>query len=70
MKPKWEDAPDWAEWLARDSDRFGEWVWFKFQPVLFMGQWCCDEDDNGKSFLVAESDDHSEESLGFIESRP
>ena len=25
-KPSWDDAPDWAEWLAQDAN--GEWWWF------------------------------------------
>lgn len=29
-KPKWEDAPEWAEYLAMDSD--GVWIWYKYKP--------------------------------------
>jgi hypothetical protein len=29
-KPSWDDAPDWAEWLAQDSD--GRWVWYGLKP--------------------------------------
>ena len=34
--PAWKDAPDWAQWLAQDSD--GQWNWFEY-PI------CADEDD-------------------------
>jgi hypothetical protein len=29
MKPDWKDAPEWANWLAMDSD--GDWYWFEDQ---------------------------------------
>jgi hypothetical protein len=32
-KPSWEGAPEWAEWLAQDSD--GEWFWFIDRPVIY-----------------------------------
>ncbi len=30
MKPDWKDAPEWAKWLAMDSD--GEWHWYSHKP--------------------------------------
>lgn len=30
MKPHWQDAPTWAQWLAQDED--GEWNWFSEKP--------------------------------------
>jgi len=30
MKPSWDDAPEWAQWLAMDAD--GEWAWYELQP--------------------------------------
>ena len=32
FKPDWNEAPDWAEFLAQDND--GSWYWFEEQPVL------------------------------------
>jgi len=29
-KPKWENAPEWANYLARDKD--GGWNWFSHKP--------------------------------------
>lgn len=30
MKPDWKDAPEWARFLAQDSD--GEWFWYENEP--------------------------------------
>ncbi len=30
MKPSWDDAPSWANWLAMDEN--GEWFWYELQP--------------------------------------
>ncbi len=32
MKPDWKDAPEWAQWLARDKD--GRWFWYKDEPEI------------------------------------
>lgn len=38
MKPDWKDAPDWAQWLAMDSD--GVWYWYETEPEKqLMGAW-------------------------------
>lgn len=37
MKPDWEDAPEWANWLAMDED--GEWRWHARVPVAHRGRW-------------------------------
>ena len=29
-KPSWEDAPEWANWLAQDHN--GHWYWYKKKP--------------------------------------
>jgi hypothetical protein len=34
-KPKWETAPDWANFLAMDSN--GDWAWFEVEP--FISNW-------------------------------
>jgi len=30
MKPSWKDAPEWAQWLARDAS--GLWCFFETEP--------------------------------------
>lgn len=32
FKPSWKDAPQWANWLARDSD--GRWYWYEDKPEI------------------------------------
>lgn len=35
-KPSWDDAPEWANWLAMDAD--GTWFWFEDEPIsIFAG---------------------------------
>lgn len=36
-KPKWEDAPDWAQYLAMDVD--GDWYWYEFIPEWDGSSW-------------------------------
>lgn len=31
-KPSWNEAPEWANWLAQDND--GQWVWYKTKPLV------------------------------------
>lgn len=38
MKPSWDDAPEWANWLAMDGD--GLWSWWEIKP-----EWDEDEKD-------------------------
>lgn len=45
IKPAWDEAPEWANWLAMDCD--GWWIWYKNEPEwsdsfdawLHEGQW-------------------------------
>lgn len=30
MKPSWDDAPTWAQWLAMNKS--GNWFWFEYKP--------------------------------------
>lgn len=32
MKPDWKDAPEWANWIARDDD--GQWRAFECEPSV------------------------------------
>lgn len=31
MKPSWDKAPEWANWVARDLN--GEWWWYEDKPI-------------------------------------
>lgn len=39
MKPSWNDAPEWAQWLAKDADEM--WYWHEKQPYKSYerGEW-------------------------------
>ena len=37
MKPKWKDAPEWAEYLAMDKDC--TWWWFANKPYISDNIW-------------------------------
>ena len=37
-KPSWDDAPEWAEWLAKNMD--GAWYWYRKRPVDIVWTWC------------------------------
>lgn len=45
MKPSWDDAPEWANWLAMGAD--GMWWWFDERPRIEYQAWqmtgprCC-----------------------------
>ena len=32
QKPSWENAPEWANFLAMDIT--GDWFWYEFEPEL------------------------------------
>lgn len=36
-KPSWDDAPEWAQWLAQDQD--GSWWWFEWAPQRQQEAW-------------------------------
>jgi hypothetical protein len=37
IKPQWENAPEWAKWLASDED--GDWYWYEDRPSWGMSDW-------------------------------
>lgn len=39
MKPSWERAPLWANYLAMDAD--GDWYWFENEPDIEVIYWSC-----------------------------
>lgn len=36
-KPSWDDAPEWAQWMAQDEN--GEWYWYEREPVEQRESW-------------------------------
>ena len=37
MKPDWKDAPEWANWLAKDEQ--DDWCWYEIEPIPDVGGW-------------------------------
>jgi hypothetical protein len=37
MKPNWENAPEWANYVAMDYD--GDWWWFEYKPSMAHNIW-------------------------------
>jgi len=35
--PDWNDAPEWANYVAMDDD--GEWYWYENEPTFSFGTW-------------------------------
>jgi hypothetical protein len=60
MKPKWDDAPEWAKWLAQDE--IGAWYWYSKKPRFDGHVW-----KDGGRFMRASIDVTAEETL---EKRP
>jgi hypothetical protein len=43
MKPNWDDAPEWANYVAQDQT--GKWYWYSHQPIASEGYWAVPQDD-------------------------
>lgn len=50
MKPDWKDAPEWANYLAMDSN--GEWFWYECPPESGSKTWIV----SGGDYTYAEQD--------------
>jgi len=64
MKPNWKDAPEWANYLAKDGGIFGEWYWYEYEP-LWNFTWGYFYRNEGKSGKVTH---HKKK--GILEKRP
>lgn len=36
-KPSWDDAPEWAQFLAQDENN--EWYWYEREPSVMRDAW-------------------------------
>ena len=50
MKPSWDTAPSWANYLAMDED--GEWRWFEYEPYSTTSFWALRK---GRSMSASEA---------------
>ena len=62
MKPSWDTAPVWAEWLAMDAD--GTWYWCEKKPRRIMNFECW-HDEGGKRLAM-----NNKEWIDTLEGRP
>ena len=37
MKPSWNEAPEWANFLAMNQN--GDWIWYEYEPNPRFGVW-------------------------------
>ena len=44
FRPNWNDAPDWAQFVAMDKG--GSWWWYENEPKLRNGVWICESGDS------------------------
>lgn len=75
MKPKWKDAPEWAEYLCMDGD--GMWSWFEAEPIWYGDQWIrCKEDEDSLTYWEYANDCPDESGIDWdfafdtLEKRP
>jgi len=64
VKPSWENAPDWAQWLAQDED--GSWWWYGAKPEWSDGFWWAET----VLFLRASNRPFFPEAESTLEARP
>lgn len=52
--PNWDDAPDWAKWLAQDQN--SAWHWYESKPISTVYDWKNANDEHYTYAPVFESD--------------
>ena len=57
IKPSWDDAPEWAKWLASDED--GDWEWYEADEIFFaMGSWFPTDNTNPRAKEAGRAKDY------------
>lgn len=69
-KPSWDDAPEWAQWLAQNES--GTWLWFRREPyIAFDESWDCNPDpEYNRAWQVAEHGRPNPNWRDTLEQRP
>jgi len=65
IKPKWNDAPEWADYVAMDVG--GAWWWYEFKPAYTHSSETWDVIDDG---WARGATPHSLEPIETLEKRP
>lgn len=65
--PSWDDAPEWAMWLAMDSDK--AWHWYQHEPYQHRtSNWFTNQEDDGM-FKFAISTDYAGDWRNTLQAR-
>lgn len=64
-KPSWNDAPEWAQWVAQDAD--GEWFWYEEKPGLASCTWY---ENDGEDVVFALKGNENPNWRETLEQRP
>ena len=67
IAPSWDNAPNWANWLAQDKS--GKWYWFDVRPYARADAWDYRETE-ARYKLAASSGIENEEWLRSLVARP
>jgi hypothetical protein len=68
MKPNWQDAPEWAQWLAMDNHGGAEWYYYETKPEPKSTYWL--QSGSGKCKIALLSDDCALHWKETLEPRP
>lgn len=58
--PDWNDAPEWANYVAKDGD--GEWYWYENEPTPFGASWLL---NSGRSYYIGAESPYWKDSLQY-----
>lgn len=69
-KPDWNDAPEWAMWLAQDF--CGDWAWYQDEPPIDeeTQSWVWVDPFNGEWMLAGYTETIGDEWRNTLEQRP
>ena len=66
-KQSWDDAPEWANYRARDQ--YGGWYWYELKPIWYPENEEWDKQDNSKC-LNAPASFKKIDGANSLEARP
>jgi hypothetical protein len=61
QKPSWKDAPEWANYFAKDRD--ARWFWFEHEPLINPAIRCWTRKIDGRIQLARDDEDSWKQSL-------
>jgi hypothetical protein len=61
LEPNWEDAPEWANYFAKDRDE--RWFWFEHEPLINHAISCWTRKTDGRIQLAIDNENSWKQSL-------